>query len=173
MPLRPAPSTSIGVSSRPRRVGRGHEHPLGKKKGLRNGRDAGDAVGFGILGLWVRRGSYANRRRLRGVVSLSHAIAPLEAGKSSGWPWPIRHSGAVTELEATFDDPLNQKDQGVHACLQGTDTIDKLIGAIFKPRHPGFKRTRPVDQAAFERDNPAIQTRNVVLQAVQSPPDGL
>jgi hypothetical protein len=31
-------------------------------------------------------GSYANRRRLRGVVSLSHAIASLEAGKSS----PVR-----------------------------------------------------------------------------------
>jgi hypothetical protein len=27
-------------------------------------------------------GSYANRRRLRGGVSLSHAIASLEAGKS-------------------------------------------------------------------------------------------
>jgi hypothetical protein len=27
-------------------------------------------------------GSYTNRRRLRGVVSLSHAIASQEAGKS-------------------------------------------------------------------------------------------
>jgi hypothetical protein len=29
-------------------------------------------------------GSYANRRRQRGVVSLSHAIASLEAEKSPG-----------------------------------------------------------------------------------------
>ena len=118
-------------------------------------------------------GSYANRRRLRGVVSLSHAIASLEAGKSAGWPWLIRHSGAVTDLGATLGDPLNQKDQGVHACLQGTDTIDKLIGAIFKPSHPGFKRTYPVDQIAFERDHSAIQTGDVVLQAVQSPSNKL
>jgi hypothetical protein len=41
-------------------------------------------------------GSYANRRKQCGVVSLSHAIASLEAGK--WWPWLIRHSGAVTDL---------------------------------------------------------------------------
>ena len=56
----------------------------------------------------VSAGSYANRRRQRGVVSLSHAIASLEAGKSPGWPWLIRHSGAVTDLGATLSDPLNQ-----------------------------------------------------------------
>jgi hypothetical protein len=60
-------------------------------------REPAHVAGFGILGFWVRRGSYANRRRLRGVVSLSHAIASLEAGKSPG-PWLIRHSGAVTDL---------------------------------------------------------------------------
>jgi hypothetical protein len=64
-------------------------------------------------------------------------------------------------------------DQGVHACLQGTDTIDKLIGAMFKPSHPGLKRTHPVDQITFERDHPAIQTGDVVLQAVQSPSNKL
>ena len=72
-----------------------------------------------------------------------------------------------------FGDTLDQKDQAVQTRCQCPNAIDKLIGAIFKPSHPGFKRTHPVDQIAFERDHPAIQTGNVVLQAVQSPDDGL
>ena len=59
------------------------------------------------------------------------------------------------------------------SCLQGTDTIDKLTGAIFKPAILTSKRPHPVDQIAFERDHPAPQIGNVVLQAVQSPSDGL
>jgi hypothetical protein len=66
-----------------------------------------------------------------------------------------------------------RRTQSVHAYRQCPNALDKLIGAIFKPSHPGFKRTHPVDQIAFERDHPAIQTGNVVLQAVQSPSDGL
>ena len=80
---------------------------------------------------------------------------------------------AFDDQALRFGDTLNQKDQAVHACRQCPNAIDKLIGAIFKPSHPGFKRTHPVDQIAFERDHPAIQTGNVVLQAVQSSCDGL
>ena len=71
-----------------------------------------------------------------------------------------------------FGDTLNQKDQAVHACRQCPNAIDKL-GAIFKPSHPGFKRSHSVDQIAFERDHPAIQTGDIVLKTVQSPDDGL
>ena len=39
-------------------------------------------------------GSYANRRRLRGVVSLSHAIASLEAEKSPALAAPDRRERA-------------------------------------------------------------------------------
>jgi hypothetical protein len=40
-------------------------------------------AGFGISGVLGSASSYANRRKQRGVVSLSHAIASLEAEKSS------------------------------------------------------------------------------------------
>jgi hypothetical protein len=83
-------------------VGLGHEHPHGKKNRLRSGHDVREARDCQVAefprhcrmfmahltgGLWHfwgsgSVGSYANRRRLRGVVSLSHAIASLEAGKS-------------------------------------------------------------------------------------------
>ena len=102
-----------------RQVGRGHALPHSQKKRLSDAGELGDGGTvtfppvssssgwmFASPPLWRASafqgsgsaGSYANCRRLRGVVSLSHAIASLEAGKSPGWPWRIRHSGAVTDL---------------------------------------------------------------------------
>ena len=72
-----------------------------------------------------------------------------------------------------FGDTLDQKDQAVQIRCQCPNAIAKLSGAIFKPSHSGFKRSHSVDQIAFESDHPAIQTGNIVLQAVQSPSDGL
>ena len=80
---------------------------------------------------------------------------------------------AFDDQALRFGDTLDQKDQAVQTRCQCPNAIGKLIGAIFKPSHPGFKRSHSVDQIAFERDHPAIQAGNVVLQAVQSPPNGL
>ena len=55
-----------------------------------------------------------------------------------------------------FGDPLDQKDQSVHAGLQRTDAIEQSVGAIFKLGHPGFERAHSVGQTAFEHDQPSI-----------------
>ena len=86
-----------------RQVGRGHALPHSQKKRLSDAGELGDGGTvtfppvssssgwmFASPPLWRASafqgsgsaGSYANCRRLRGVVSLSHAIASLEAGKS-------------------------------------------------------------------------------------------
>ena len=49
---------------------------------------------------------------------------------------------AFDDQALRLGDTLNQKDQAVHACRQCPNAIDKLIGAIFKLSHPGFKRLR-------------------------------
>ena len=75
------------------------------------------------------------------------------AGRNPLSKWRAQDLGIAFDDQALrFGDTLNQKDQAVHACRQCRNAIDKLIGAIFKPSHPGFKRTHPVDQIAFKRD---------------------
>jgi hypothetical protein len=100
----------------------------------------------------------------------------LRAHAAARWKFRLGQWRAQDHFDGQalrFGDTLDQKDQAVQTRCQCPDAIDKLVGAIFKPSHPGFKRSHSVDQIAFERDHPAIQAGNVVPQAVQSPPNGL
>ena len=85
---------------RPRRSGRGHAFALPQKQGLSKRVGLGETEvlqvsvslspwltfaarparrAFGVLGVLCSAGSYANRHKQHGVVSLSHAIASLKA----------------------------------------------------------------------------------------------
>jgi hypothetical protein len=68
----------------------------------------------------------------------------------------------------------------VGAFSDSNATAITLSSFLKDDRWPDFPRaaqcadaTSLTDQIAFERDHPAIQTGNVVLQAVQSPSDEL
>src|SRR6516162_7685762 len=81
--------------------------------------------------------------------------------------------GSSASEPYAFGDPLNQKDQTVHVCFQGTNAIDQLVGAPFKPGQSGLEGPQSVGQIVFECDHSAGHTGDVVLQAVQSPCDEL
>ena len=53
------------------------------------------------------------------------------------------------------------------------NAISKVVDGTFQRSRPSLKRTHPLGQTAFERDQPPIHTGHVVLQAVQSPRDEL
>ena len=125
----------------------------------------------------ARSGAARSGRCWRGADARRQAgMARPTASARGRKPLPRRRAqdlGIAFDGQALrFGDTLNQKDQAIHACRQCPNAIGKLIGAIFKPSHPGFKCSKPVIQSCFQRDHPAIQTGNVVLQAVQSPSDG-
>src|SRR6516162_4226749 len=60
--------------------------------------------------------------------------------------------GSSASEPYALGDPLNQKDQTVHLCFQGTDAIDQLVSAPFKPG-------QPVGQIVFKCD----QDRSVMI----------